>query len=204
MDFSREFNLAPNIVEKDYVLGWVLAGISNHEELGSNWVFKGGTCLKKCYFETYRFSEDLDFTIIDPYSLRQTMDGTLLLYAVKHQMGEDRSYRVDRIQGANVTKMPFSPRYAVELIASGPISVPPTIRKSTGLARSQFTGNRIKSGRSRPGQAISTFGPKYIFQCLLCGKQFTHNSYKASLNQHKDKQGYPCSGGTGIYIATKY
>jgi len=29
----------------------------------SKWVFKGGTCLKKCYFETYRFSEDLDFTI---------------------------------------------------------------------------------------------------------------------------------------------
>src|SRR5450759_853385 len=29
------------------------------------WVFKGGTCLKKCYFETYRFSEDLDFTLSD-------------------------------------------------------------------------------------------------------------------------------------------
>jgi predicted nucleotidyltransferase component of viral defense system len=28
-------------------------------------VFKGGTCLKKCYFETYRFSEDLDFTLTD-------------------------------------------------------------------------------------------------------------------------------------------
>ena len=27
--------------------------------------FKGGTCLKKCYFETYRFSEDLDFTLRD-------------------------------------------------------------------------------------------------------------------------------------------
>ncbi len=27
------------------------------------WVFKGGTCLKKCYFETYRFSEDLDFSL---------------------------------------------------------------------------------------------------------------------------------------------
>src|SRR5439155_318646 len=23
-----------------------------------------GTCLKKCYFETYRFSEDLDFTVV--------------------------------------------------------------------------------------------------------------------------------------------
>ena len=30
-----------------------------------SWVFKGGTCLKKCYFETYRFSEDLDFTLRD-------------------------------------------------------------------------------------------------------------------------------------------
>ncbi len=29
----------------------------------SEWLFKGGTCLKKCYFETYRFSEDLDFTV---------------------------------------------------------------------------------------------------------------------------------------------
>ena len=28
-------------------------------------MFKGGTCLKKCYFETYRFSEDLDFTITE-------------------------------------------------------------------------------------------------------------------------------------------
>jgi hypothetical protein len=28
-------------------------------------VFKGGTCLKKCYFETYRFSEDLDFTLLE-------------------------------------------------------------------------------------------------------------------------------------------
>src|SRR5437899_12312486 len=31
--------------------------------LSESWVFKGGTCLKKCYFETYRFSEDLDFTL---------------------------------------------------------------------------------------------------------------------------------------------
>lgn len=29
MEFSREFGLAANVVEKDYVLGWVLAGIFN-------------------------------------------------------------------------------------------------------------------------------------------------------------------------------
>ena len=26
--------------------------------------FKNGTCLRKCYYETYRFSEDLDFTVL--------------------------------------------------------------------------------------------------------------------------------------------
>ena len=63
MEFSREVGLAPEVVEKDYVLGWVLGGIFSHSSLRNEWLFKGGTCLKKCYFETYRFSEDLDFTL---------------------------------------------------------------------------------------------------------------------------------------------
>ena len=63
LEAASSFSLLPNVVEKDYVLGWILAGINAHEELAESWVFKGGTCLKKCYFETYRFSEDLDFTL---------------------------------------------------------------------------------------------------------------------------------------------
>jgi predicted nucleotidyltransferase component of viral defense system len=63
LEAASSFSLLPNIVEKDYVLGWMLAGINAHDELAESWVFKGGTCLKKCYFETYRFSEDLDFTL---------------------------------------------------------------------------------------------------------------------------------------------
>jgi len=62
LNAAREQDLTPNVVEKDYVLGWLLAGIAQHTLL-SGWVFKGGTCLKKCFFETYRFSEDLDFTV---------------------------------------------------------------------------------------------------------------------------------------------
>lgn len=69
LNFSKELGLTPNVVEKDYVLGWLLAGIAQHPELGASWIFKGGTCLKKCFFETYRFSEDLDFTITDPGQL---------------------------------------------------------------------------------------------------------------------------------------
>jgi predicted nucleotidyltransferase component of viral defense system len=66
LEATSSFSLGlPSVVEKDYVLGWILAGIDAYEELADSWVFKGGTCLKKCYFETYRFSEDLDFTLRD-------------------------------------------------------------------------------------------------------------------------------------------
>ena len=41
-------------VEKDYAIGWALAGIFSQPELAENWVFKGGTCLRKCHLETYR------------------------------------------------------------------------------------------------------------------------------------------------------
>ena len=70
-----EWSLDLGVIEKDYVLGWLLAGIAQHPLLGQNWVFKGGTCLRKCYYETFRFSEDLDFTVTqggseDPEELR--------------------------------------------------------------------------------------------------------------------------------------
>ncbi len=59
----QEWGLREDVVEKDYVLGWILWGIGSESALRDYWVFKGGTCLKKCYLETYRFSEDLDFTV---------------------------------------------------------------------------------------------------------------------------------------------
>ena len=50
------------VLERDYLLSWMLAGIGAVSELRETMVFKGGTALKKCYFGDYRFSEDLDFT----------------------------------------------------------------------------------------------------------------------------------------------
>ena len=41
------------------------AGIASHSALNQTWIFKGGTCLRKCYYETFRFSEDLDFTVME-------------------------------------------------------------------------------------------------------------------------------------------
>ena len=64
LERAREWQLRPEVVEKDYVLGWLLAAIAQLDETSEQWVFKGGTCVKKCFFETYRFSEDLDFSIL--------------------------------------------------------------------------------------------------------------------------------------------
>jgi predicted nucleotidyltransferase component of viral defense system len=52
-------------IEKDYILSWILYGVARHQDLSRCLVFKGGTALKKIYFDDYRFSEDLDFTLID-------------------------------------------------------------------------------------------------------------------------------------------
>jgi predicted nucleotidyltransferase component of viral defense system len=52
-------------IEKDYVLSWLLFAISKNKILRNALVFKGGKKKKKAYFEDYRFSEDLDFTLID-------------------------------------------------------------------------------------------------------------------------------------------
>jgi predicted nucleotidyltransferase component of viral defense system len=83
LEISQTLGLGPQVVEKDYVLGWVLAGISNHDALRDNWVFKGGTCLKKCFFETYRFSEDLDFTLKDESQIDETF-----LHGAFNEIGE--------------------------------------------------------------------------------------------------------------------
>ena len=69
LTIAGERDLRVDMIEKDYVLGWMLAGIFAHHVLGPAWVFKGGTCLKKCFIETYRLSEDLDFTVEDASQL---------------------------------------------------------------------------------------------------------------------------------------
>ncbi|MFQ5720013.1 MAG: nucleotidyl transferase AbiEii/AbiGii toxin family protein [Acidobacteriota bacterium] len=72
LERARVLSLQPSVVEKDYVLGWLLQEIGRHPEISEDWVFKGGTCLKKIHVETYRFSEDLDFTLLDPTHLDPT------------------------------------------------------------------------------------------------------------------------------------
>lgn len=85
---AREVGVRDQQIEKDYVLSWILQGIAQHENLSKNIVFKGGTVLKKIYFDDYRFSEDLDFTLLnnDASPLRQTQDGAGTAQATNEQI----------------------------------------------------------------------------------------------------------------------
>jgi predicted nucleotidyltransferase component of viral defense system len=59
---SEQLGVSKSVIDKDWILGHFIAAIFNEPELNETLIFKGGTCLKKCWFEEYRFSEDLDFT----------------------------------------------------------------------------------------------------------------------------------------------
>ena len=50
------------IVEKDLYVHDLLSNLFSDQYFKENFLFKGGTCLVKCYLGYYRFSEDIDFT----------------------------------------------------------------------------------------------------------------------------------------------
>lgn len=110
--------------------------------------------------------------LIEPYSLRETKSGNIVLHAHNVDKDQHRSYRVDRIEGAHITHQTFNPRFEVELTPSGPIPIAPT-------------ANRKSSFSSRSA---------YVYECAYCGKRFPRKKPTNSLNPHKDKHGYPCPG----------
>jgi predicted nucleotidyltransferase component of viral defense system len=128
---------------------------------------------------------------IEPYSLRLTAEGNYVLGAIRSDSEEYRSYRVDRVQAATVTSQVFTPRYAVELTSTGPLTVAPSTA-SPRMLRS-------------PGAAIAGFrGPTYVYRCTVCGKTFNKKSMNGSLNPHKNRLRSPCYGRYGAYVRTKY
>ena len=55
---ARLFNVPISTIERDYAQNWLLAHLPKM-------AFKEGTGIRKAYIKNYRFSEDLDFTLID-------------------------------------------------------------------------------------------------------------------------------------------
>ena len=146
---------------------------------------------------------------IEPYSLRRTMEENIILHAHNRDKDEPRSYRVDRIEGANVTGETFNPRFAIELTPAGPLGIAPTRRGgSSGAARIGATTTRMTRVRSRSVRRKSglTFpsGPTYVYQCAYCGKRFSRRKRVYSLNPHKRRDGFPCAGRHAVLVDTRF
>jgi len=132
--------------------------------------------------------------IIEPYSLRRTLDGNLVLHALRSDSHKHRSYRVDRIEGVRITKQTFQPVYQVEFSTIGPIVAPPTARPAAA----------IKTAKPR-SKAHFSRGLVRVVQCTLCGKQFRRTTTGTKLKPHKRKIGrLDCPGRTGIFVRTQF
>ena len=83
---ASRLGVPTEVIEKDYILSYLLAGIAAVPGL-SGLCFKGGTALKKMYFGDYRFSEDLDFSAVGVPSGVE-LDGLI---------GESRQAVLDRL-----------------------------------------------------------------------------------------------------------
>jgi predicted nucleotidyltransferase component of viral defense system len=81
LERAEQEGVPPDTIDKNWVLGHFLAELFRSEWACQYLIFKGGTCLKKCYFKNYRFSEDLDFTltaldfIVTPDLIHAVCDG---------------------------------------------------------------------------------------------------------------------------------
>jgi len=167
------------------------------------------------YLETIRFAAsnrlcvELDYVdeeghrsvrTIEPYSLRRTSGGDIVLRAVRAVRADNRqsrSYRLDRMRGADVTSRTFVPIYDIELSPADLGSVPPTTRADS--SRGFRTPARSRSARSRRRGSR----PTYVYECTSCRKRFPRSKRNARLRPHKRPDGWDCPGRTGFWVETK-
>jgi len=116
--------------------------------------------------------------LIEPYSLRRTREGNLVLHALRHESGAHRSYRVDRVQTARATTVPFtrhmpsssapqahSPhhhrraaRQRSALLAPDEQPVPDPPTSSSARSAASTSSARPETGRSTPTRTSTAPG----------------------------------------------
>jgi len=90
---SLKNNVSPEIIEKDYFIELVLFYFSKSSSLCENFVFRGGTALKKVYFPEYRFSEDLDFVIDNKKEMNVYQD---IIIQILQKISTDYPIKIDK------------------------------------------------------------------------------------------------------------
>jgi hypothetical protein len=130
-------------------------------------------------------------SLIEPYSLRRTRDGNLILHVERADGSGHRSYRVERIQGSRTTTTPFRPRFPIEFSSRGPLHAPPQNRTLVPPAW------RASTSRSRSSR-------EYLYECTRCGQQLAHSQRNARLRQYDNAYRSQCSERHGRYVWERY
>lgn len=81
---------------------------------------------------------------IEPYPLRRTMDGNIILHAYDQDRSDHRSFRVDRLMAVNVTQIPFKPRYQVEFTQTDSMRIEPTATGSRSISSTSGRSSRLR------------------------------------------------------------
>jgi len=164
---SRELGVRTDFAEKDYVNSWVLYGIYT-TGFGDDLLFKGGTALSKLYFpETWRFSEDLDFTVDGNFTgtesyLREALDAASRPSGIEFTIdefyeGTDDGYPTYYVEASLQYRAMFDHKNTTELnvmgdevVASEPVE---HTHAYQDLTRSPFVRTRW------PRFSVRNFGP---------------------------------------------
>lgn len=136
---ARELGVRTDYAEKNYVNSWVLYGVYE-SSFGDDLLFKGGTALSKLYFpETWRYSEDLDFTVRGRYdgsedALRDALDTVERLSGIRFEITDyhesrESTYPAHYVEAAIQYEAMFDHRNTTELnvmvdevVADDPVS----------------------------------------------------------------------------------
>jgi predicted nucleotidyltransferase component of viral defense system len=117
-----------DVLERDYCLAWFLCALAQ-SDLREVLAFKGGTALKRCYFPEYRFSEDLDFTLLSEITFEGIQKRLESVYAtVKESSGI--VFGFDRKDtNSHVNSHTFYLKYTGPLPSGNDVKVDITIRE---------------------------------------------------------------------------
>ena len=120
--------LREEVLERDYCLAWLLAGVAASDIKGVVG-FKGGTALKRCYFSDYRFSEDLDFTLLKPLLWEELRSLLVPVFALVRE-GSGIAFAFDRdVRPTHANSYTFYLRYVGPLPAANDVKVDVTLRE---------------------------------------------------------------------------
>lgn len=113
-ELARKFGVPTSTIERDYVQNWFLSALHP-----VNMALKGGTGIRKVFIENYRFSDDLDFTLLEP------VDADILRNAVIDAMilvRDESGIHFDDEIGFRQTKNGFKATTRFRILHRGPTS----------------------------------------------------------------------------------